>query len=359
MIGRADWNDCLNLNAHSTDPDESFQTAPMRSSGRAESVMIGALFVLAARDFAALASALGDDAASTRYRSAAGEMSAAIEQHGWDGDWFLRAYDHAGEPVGSRGNVDGQIFLEPQALCAMAGIGGSAGLIDRALQSVAERLACDYGVQLLDPPYRSYRRELGEISTYLPGYKENGSVFCHTNPWVIIAEAMRGRSDRAMKYLRAIAPTYQSDPDRRDEPYVYAQMVAGMHASQPGEAKNSWLTGSASWSHVAVTQYILGIRATLDGLVVDPAFPPMARLQCAARFSRCEVPHRRRESAGGLSWGAQYDRRWHDARRQRHTAGETRKHGPRERRARLRTAAQVGCVLGPGHVTHGQRVRAA
>jgi len=274
LIGRADWNDCLNLNAHSTDPDESFQTAPMRSSGRAESVMIGALFVLAARDFAALASALGDDAAATRYRSAAGEMSAAIEQHGWDGDWFLRAYDHAGEPVGSHGNVDGQIFLEPQALCAMAGIGGSAGLIDRALQSVAERLACDYGVQLLDPPYRSYRRELGEISTYLPGYKENGSVFCHTNPWVIIAEAMRGRSDRAMKYLRAIAPTYQSDPDRRrTEPYVYAQMVAGMHASQPGEAKNSWLTGSASWSHVAVTQYILGIRATLDGLVVDPCIP--------------------------------------------------------------------------------------
>jgi cellobiose phosphorylase len=274
LIGRADWNDCLNLNAHSTDPDESFQTAPMRSSGRAESVMIGALFVLAAREFAALAERLGDTTASARFRGAAGEMAATIEQHGWDGEWFLRAYDHAGEPVGSHRNAEGQIFLEPQALCAMAGIGAAAGLIDRALASVAARLACEFGIQLLDPPYRSYRRELGEISTYLPGYKENGSIFCHTNPWVIIAEAMRGRADRAMHYLRAVAPTYQSDADRRrTEPYVYAQMVAGLAASTPGEAKNSWLTGSASWSHVAVTQYILGIRPSVDGLVIDPCIP--------------------------------------------------------------------------------------
>ena len=274
LIGRADWNDCLNLNAHSTDPDESFQTAPMRTSGSAESVMIGALFVLAARDFAALAAASGDDAARARYLSAADAMAAAIERHGWDGEWFLRAYDHSGQPVGSHRNVEGQIFIEPQALCAMAGIGAESGLVDRALQSVSERLACEFGIQLLDPPYRAYRPELGEISTYLPGYKENGSVFCHTNPWVIIAEAMRGRADKAMAYLRAIAPTYQTDPDRRrTEPYVYAQTIAGMQAAKPGEGKNSWLTGSASWSHVAVTQHILGIRPSLDGLVVDPCIP--------------------------------------------------------------------------------------
>lgn len=274
LIGRADWNDCLNLNAHSTNPDESFQTGPMRSSGRAESVMIGALFVLAARDFAALAVAIDDHAAAAKSRAAADDMAAAIEQHGWDGGWFLRAYDHAGQTVGSHRNDEGQIFLEPQALCAMAGIGDS-GFIDKALQSVSERLACKFGVQLLDPPFREYHSELGEISTYLPGYKENGAVFCHTNPWLIIAEAMRGRSDRAMQYLRAVAPTYQSDPDtRRTEPYVYAQMVAGMSAARPGEAKNSWLTGSASWSYVAVTQYILGIRASLHGLIVDPCIPP-------------------------------------------------------------------------------------
>jgi len=270
LIGRADWNDCLNLNAHSTDPDESFQTAPMRSNSRAESVMIAALFVLAAREYASLADASSAD----EFRAAAGAMAKAVELHGWDGEWFLRAYDHAGEPVGSRSNEEGQIFLEPQALCAMAGIGAAAGLVDRALRSVAERLGTPYGIRLLDPPYRSYRVELGEISTYLPGYKENGSVFCHTNPWVIIAEALRGRSDRAMQVLRAIAPTWQVHPDtRRTEPYVYAQMVAGPQAAKPGEAKNSWLTGTASWSHVAVTQYILGVRASLEGLVIDPCIP--------------------------------------------------------------------------------------
>jgi cellobiose phosphorylase len=270
LIGRADWNDCLNLNAHSTDPDESFQTAPMRSSGHAESVMIAALYVLAAREYAALA----EPASAARHRAAADAMAAAVETHGWDGEWFLRAYDDAGRAVGSRRTAEGQIFLEPQALCAMAGIGAASGLVDRALHSVAERLASPFGVRLLDPPYGSYHAELGEISTYLPGYKENGSVFCHTNPWVIIAEAMRGRSDRAMQVLRAIGPTWQTDPDtRRTEPYVYAQMVAGPAASKPGEAKNSWLTGTASWSHVAVTQHILGIRASLDGLVVDPCIP--------------------------------------------------------------------------------------
>ena len=270
LIGRADWNDCLNLNAHSTDPDESFQTGPMRTDGRAESVMIGALFVLAAREYATFTGAV--DAA--KYRAAADTMATAVATHGWDGEWFLRAYDDAGEPVGSRRNAEGQIYLEPQALCAMAGIGADAGLPDRALRSVAERLASPFGVRLLDPPYTAYHDELGEISTYLPGYKENGSVFCHTNPWVIIAEAQRGRGDRAMQILRAIAPTYQADPDtRRTEPYVYAQMVAGPQAAKPGEAKNSWLTGSASWSLVAVTQYILGLRSGHDGLIIDPCIP--------------------------------------------------------------------------------------
>lgn len=270
LIGRADWNDCLNLNAHSTDPDESFQTGPMRTNGRAESVMIAALFVLAAREYAALA----DAATAARYRKDADAMSAAVEQHGWDGNWFLRAYDHAGQRVGSSENAEGQIFLEPQALCAMAGIGAEAGLVDRALQSVGERLTSPVGVRLLDPPYRSYHPALGEISTYLPGYKENGSVFCHTNPWLVIAEALRGRSDRAMQVLAAIAPTYHSDPDtRRTEPYVYAQMVAGPQAAKPGEAKNSWLTGTASWSLVAVTQYILGLRPTVAGLAIDPCIP--------------------------------------------------------------------------------------
>ncbi len=304
LIGRADWNDCLNLNAHSTDPDESFQTGPIRSSGRAESVMIGALFVLAARDYATLADALGERDVADSWRDAAAKMAHTVEEHGWDGDWFLRAYDHEGRVVGSRRNESGQIFLEPQALCAMAGIGADAGHLQRALDSVHERLASKFGAQLLDPPYQAYQRELGEITTYLPGYKENGAIFCHTNPWLIIGEAMRGRSDRAMQYLRAIAPTYQLDPDtRRTEPYVYAQMVAGLPAARPGEAKNSWLTGSASWSYVAVTQYILGVRATLEGLIVDPCVPPewerfeVQRVFRGATY-RIEVVNPRRKSRG-------------------------------------------------------------
>ena len=207
--------------------------------------MIAALFVLAAREYAQrIAGDAGRGAISRRRgRDGDGRRDARLGRR-----WFLRAYDHAGEPVGSHRNAEGQIFLEPQALCAMAGIGVERGHADRALQSVSERLA-RVRRALLDPPFQRYRPELGEISTYLPGYKENGSVFCHTNPWVIIAEAQRGRADRAMQYLRAIAPTWQEDHDtRRTEPYVYAQMVAGPQAAQPGEAKNSWLTGTASWS---------------------------------------------------------------------------------------------------------------
>jgi cellobiose phosphorylase len=275
LIGRADWNDCLNLNAHSRDPDESFQRAPMRTDGRAESVMIAALFVLAARAAAGLYAALGRAAQAERYARLADDMAGTIETWGWDGEWFLRAYTHEGLAVGSHRNDEGSIYVEPQGLCAMARVGESSGLTARALQSTAERLACADGIQLLSPPYSRYRAELGEITTYLPGYKENGAVFCHNNPWVIIGETLLGNGDRAMHYVRTIAPTYRRDLERRrTEPYVFAQMVAGTSAPRAGEAKNSWLTGSASWSYVAVSQHVLGIRPEIAGLVVDPCIPP-------------------------------------------------------------------------------------
>ena len=304
LIGRADWNDCLNLNAHSSDPDESFQTGPMRSSGRAESVMIGALFVLAARDYADLCQVQGERQSADDWRAAAESMAEAIAGAAWDGAWFLRAFDHKGRAIGSSRNDEGQIYLEPQGLCGMADIGGDAGLVLRALDSVAGRLAREYGLQILDPPYRRYHSELGEISTYLPGYKENGAVFCHNNPWIIIAETRQGNGDRAMRYLRAIAPTYPKDAgSRRTEPYVYAQMVAGTDAPRPGEAKNSWLTGTASWSYVAVTQHILGVRPTCDGLTIDPCIPAdwpgfsMTRTFRGARYE-IEVGNPRRVCRG-------------------------------------------------------------
>ena len=274
LIGRADWNDCLNFNAHSDDPDESFQTAPIRSEGTAESVMIAALFVLCAREYIALARYFGRDEHVDRISAAAHAIERAVCQHAWDGEWYLRAFDSDGNPVGSRQNSQANIFVEPQGLCAMARIGEENAYPLRALDAVKEHLAFEYGICLLAPPYSRYDNRVGEIGTYPPGYKENGSVFCHNNPWVIIAEALHGRGDSAMNYYRSIAPTYVRDQAlRRTEPYVFAQTVAGAAADRPGEAKNSWLTGTAAWTYVALSQYILGIRPQYDGLLIDPCIP--------------------------------------------------------------------------------------
>ncbi len=202
-------------------------------------------------------------------------MTDAVDAHGWDGDWFLRAYDHFGAPVGSAQCENGQIYIEPQGMCVMAGIGLADGRARRALDSVADRLATEHGIVLLRPAYQRYHPELGEISSYPPGYKENGSIFCHTNPWVIVAEAMLGRGDQALEYHLRINPSARESISdvHRCEPYVYAQTIAGREAPTFGEAKNSWLTGAAAWSYVAVTQWILGIRPEHDGLRIDPCLP--------------------------------------------------------------------------------------
>ena len=275
LIGRADWNDCLNLNCFSETPGESFQTTENLSGGVAESIFIAGLFTLAAREFAAIADHVGHPTDASSFRADAEKMVTNVAEHGWDGDWFLRAYDHYGNPVGSAANAEGQVFIEPQGMCIMGGIGAGNGLATRALASVRERLATPHGIMLVQPAFREYHVELGEISSYPPGYKENGSVFCHTNPWVMIAEAMIGNGDAAFDYYQRINPSAREDISEvhRCEPYVYAQMIAGADAATPGEAKNSWLTGTAAWNFVAITQWILGIRPELDGLRVEPALP--------------------------------------------------------------------------------------
>ena len=272
LIGRADWNDCLNLNCFSEAPGESFQTGPFREGGVAESVFIGGLFALAAEELAAIEERLGDTAAAAEHREAGERIAAAVRRDGWDGDWFRRAYDYFGQPVGSRENTEGQIFIEPQGMCVMAGIGLDDGLAQLALDSVRERLATPHGVLLVQPAFTGYRLELGEITSYPPGYKENGAIFCHTNPWIMIAEALAGNGDAALDYYLRINPSAREDLSEvhRCEPYVYAQMIAGRDAPAHGEAKNSWLTGTAAWNLVAVTQWILGIRAEHDGLRIDP-----------------------------------------------------------------------------------------
>ncbi len=275
LIGRADWNDCLNLNFHSETPGQSFQTAGNADGTVAESVLIAGLFIWAARELAAIARHLrrADDVVT--WQTAAEKMELAVWESGWDGEWFRRAYDHLGRPVGSQECDEGQIFIEPQGICVLAGLGLADGRAKRALDSVAGRLGTPHGLILLDPPYTRYQAHLGEISSYPPGYKENGSVFCQTNPWIMIAEARLGRGDRAFDYYLRVNPSAREDLSEvhRCEPYVYAQMIAGRDAQVPGEAKNSWLTAAAAWDYVAITQWILGIRPTLDGLQVAPVLP--------------------------------------------------------------------------------------
>lgn len=275
LIGRADWNDCLNLNTFSTEPGESFQTAPVAEGHTAESVFIAALFVLAAKEMAGIARARGSEDAARLYEQHASRMAEAVRAHGWDGEWFLRAYDALGGKVGSRECEEGQIYIEPQGMCVMAGIGVADGRADKALASVRERLATPHGIVLHQPAYTRYYVHLGEISSYPPGYKENAGIFCHTNPWIMIAETILGHGDQAHDYYTRINPSAREGMSEvhRCEPYVYAQMIAGRDAPTHGEAKNSWLTGTAAWNYVAITQWILGIRPTLHGLCVAPVIP--------------------------------------------------------------------------------------
>jgi cellobiose phosphorylase len=275
LIGRADWNDCLNLNCFSDTPGESFQTTANKAGGVAESVFIAALFALAARELADIADRHGLSGDARGYRVAADNMARAVTEHGWDGAWFRRAYDYAGGVIGSGANDEGRIFIEPQGFCVMSGIGIEDGSAIKALNSVNDYLASAHGIALLAPPFSRYDLSLGEISSYPPGYKENGGVFCHTNPWVMIAEAIIGRGDAAFDYYKRINPAAREELSdvHRCEPYAYAQMIAGPAAPSHGEAKNSWLTGAAAWNFVAITQWILGIRPDYDGLRVDPVLP--------------------------------------------------------------------------------------
>ena len=275
LIGRADWNDCLNLNCFSTEPGESFQTTGPSEGPVAESVFIGGMFVKYGREYADLLRLLGMDEKADEALAEVGKMEQAVLTSGWDGAWFRRAYDAASEPVGSSSCKEGKIFIEPQGMCVMAGLGLDNGYAEKTLESVKENLESDYGIVLLDPPYTEYHPELGEITSYPPGYKENAGVFCHNNPWIIIAETMLGHGDRAYMLMKKIFPEFLEDISEihKTEPYALSQMVSGKAAPVKGEGKNSWLTGSASWGFTALSQYILGIRPEFDGLRIDPCIP--------------------------------------------------------------------------------------
>ncbi len=272
---RADWNDCLNLNCFSSAPGESFQTSTSKDGKVAESIFVATLFTYAGPEYVALCNYKGDTEAAAKAQAEIDKMSETVMKYGYDGEWFLRAYDDFGKKVGSKECEEGKIFIEPQGFAVMSGLGKSEGLDIKALDSVDKYLNSKHGLVLNNPAFTKYYIEYGEISTYPGGYKENAGIFCHNNAWIICAEAFVGRGDKAFEYYSKIAPAYREDISElhRTEPYVYAQMIAGKDAKRHGEAKNSWLTGTAAWNFVAVSQYILGIIPDWNGLKVDPSIP--------------------------------------------------------------------------------------
>ena len=305
LIGRADWNDCLNLNCFSEHPGESFQITGPSEGPVAESVFIAGMFVKYGRAWTDICRHLGLEAEADQALADVARMEAATLDAGWDGAWFRRAYDAFGNVVGGKECQEGQIFIEPQGMCVMAGIGKQTGEAARALKSVEERLDTKYGIVLLQPAYTRYRLELGEISSYPPGYKENAGVFCHSNPWIVCAETELGHGERAFDLYRRTAPAYIESISEihRTEPYVYSQMIAGKDAPSFGEAKNSWLTGTAAWTFLSVSQAILGVKPTLDGLRIDPCVPASLKRFTVTRRYRGAVYEIAVENPVGVQHG--------------------------------------------------------
>ena len=305
LIGRADWNDCLNLNCFSEHPGESFQTSGPSEGPVAESVFIAGMFVKYGRAWAGILRHTGKAEEAEAAEKSVAAMEAAVLEAGWDGDWFRRAYDAFGHVVGGKECEEGKIFIEPQGMCVMAGIGKASGEAEKALASVKEHLDTQYGIVLLQPAYTRYHTELGEISSYPPGYNENSAIFCHNNPWIVCAEAELGHGDRAFEVYARTAPAYIEGISEihRTEPYVYSQMIAGKDAPSFGEGKNSWLTGTAAWTFLSISQAILGIKPTLDGMQIDPCIPSSIRNFTVSRLYRGTVYEIRVENPDGVQKG--------------------------------------------------------
>jgi cellobiose phosphorylase len=267
-IFKADWNDCMNL-------DQGKVEAGKMKECRSESVMVAQMFVKACRDMQDISRWSGRPADTEFYRERGDEMAKRIERAAWDGDWYIRAFTEEGAPVGSKAVKKGSIIhLNSQSWSVYSGAAqGEHGRV--AMDSVKKLMATEHGIVLNYPAYNEYDKTLGAITIFPPGLKENGAIFCHPNPWAMIAECMLGRGEQALEYYKAILPAARNRIAHihRTEPYVYAQMIAGKESPKFGQAKNSWLTWTAAWNFIAISQYILGCRADFDGLVIDPCIP--------------------------------------------------------------------------------------
>ncbi len=241
----------------------------------AESVLIAGMFVAIGPDLVAILRRRGLTDKADACQKEIDAMNEAILRDGWDGEWFVRAYDAFGHKIGSKECEDGKIYIESQGYCVMGGVGVKDGKAEKALESVHKYLETKHGIVLLQPAYKEYHLELGEVSSYPPGYKENAGIFCHNNPWIIAAETVVGHGDRAFDLYSRIAPAYREEfcDLHKMEPYVYSQMIAGKDAPNFGQAKNSWLTGTAAWNFYVISNYILGIKPDWEGLKIDPCIP--------------------------------------------------------------------------------------
>ncbi len=257
-MGFADWNDTLQINGPKP----------------GESVWVAEFLVKCARDFVELAKTLGKTADAKKYEKMANDMAARTNKVCWDGDWYAMAFDGWGTMLGSKKQADGKIYLNTQTWAVISGVADSKrGPV--CMDGVKKYLDSKYGVALMYPGFKHFSPRLGGVSTFPPGLKENGGIFSHANPWAVIAETILGRADIAMKYYKQLLPTTkdQIQDVHKAEPYIYAQAIASREHRDFGFARNSWLTGAASWNFVAATQYILGVRPTYTGLVVDPCIP--------------------------------------------------------------------------------------
>lgn len=285
---RADWNDCINLSCFSDTPGESFQTytnpkfkAEGGYSKIAESVFVASLFTFVGPNYVGILNHVGKKDEAAKAQAEIDKMKKVMMESAWDGNWFIRAYDANGEKMGSKDCEESKIFIEPQGFAIMSDIDKDA--TEKTLKAIDENLNCEFGLVLNYPAFTKYHVQYGEISTYPQGYKENGGIFTHNNAWIICAAAYAGKGDQAFKYYSEIAPSYTEETSdiHKTEPYVYGQMIGGKEAGSDignggknyGQGKNSWLTGTAAWNMVAISQYILGIKPDFDGLMVNPSIP--------------------------------------------------------------------------------------
>jgi len=255
----ADWNDCLNLGT---------------DNKTAETAWVPELHYLAIMEFLRLANHMKNSKDVKKYNALAKKIKTNFNKKAWDGEWFIRGTNKYGKPVGSKKNKKGKIYLNTQSWAVMSGIADNKRE-KMCMDMVKKHLDTKHGIMLMAPAYTEFDPVLGAITTFAPGLKENGGIFCHSNPWAMIAETKLGRGGRALEYYKKILPSVKNKiaDTHKTESYIYSQFITGKDNPHFGRARNSWLTGTAAWNMVAISQYILGVRPDYNGLLVDPCIP--------------------------------------------------------------------------------------